>query len=96
MNVLSLLFTILALVLVLVLAWLVIKGLSLYSNRNMGKSKIAILEVRQMAGREKLVLISYQGHDYLLGVTQASVSVIDKSASSIGNTSATENPVNKS
>jgi len=49
-----------------------------------------------MAGREKLVLISYQGNDYLLGVTQASVSVIDKSASSIGNTGATENPVNKS
>ena len=79
MTFLNLAITATALILVLVMAWLVIKALSLYSNKGLKRGQMQLLEVRSLAGREKLALMRFRGHDYLLGVTPSSITLIDKS-----------------
>jgi len=76
---LLLVFTILALVAVLVIAWFAIRFLANLNKINAGATRpIKILHTMAVGSRERLVLINYQGRDILLGVTAGGISVIEK------------------
>ena len=77
----------LALLLVLVLAYYVIKaGARLNGITHRGNS-IRVLETAAVGSRERLVIVSYNNQRYLLGVTSHNVSVIDTLADSAVSTS---------
>lgn len=75
---LTVLFTIVSLIIVLVVAWYAIRLLSALNNTNTGGTKpVKILHTTALSGRERLVLIEYKGRDILLGVSAGGISVID-------------------
>lgn len=70
----------LALVLVLALAWLVLRTLRRLQPglaRHAGAAP-QVLHSTALGPRERLVLVRHRGRDYLLGVGAAGVSVIDR------------------
>lgn len=77
----SLLVTALALAFVLALAWALLRLL----KRGMqvrgaaaGAAAPQVLQAISLGGRERLVLVRHAGADYLLGVTAASITLVDK------------------
>jgi len=78
---LQLLFTLLALVVVLVLAWFSIRFLASLNKSKLGTSRpIKILHTTSLGSRERLVLVNYEGREILLGVTAGGICVVDKSS----------------
>ncbi len=75
----SILFTVLALIFVLILAWLAIKLLAQTSKGQFKNGRIELLESRGIGTRERLVLIRYNQRDILLGVTGNGISVVENS-----------------
>jgi len=77
--VIELLISALALVAVLVLAYLVIKGgssLSALKNRN---GSMKLLESIAIGSRERIVVVQYKDQHFLLGITTHSINVLDQS-----------------
>lgn len=75
---LMVLFTLLALVTVLVLAWFAIRFLATINRVNpKGAKPVKILNTTAIGSRERLVLIQYREQDILLGVSAGGISVID-------------------
>jgi len=78
----SLLLTMLALVVVLIIAWLVIRFLASLTKHNTGRMRaVKVLQTIALGSRERVGLVQYKGNDLLLGVTAGGISVIDKSTS---------------
>ena len=78
MQISSVLISALALVLVLCLAWLVLKALSI-SYRGANKSQhIKLMESMPLSPKERIVLVRYKEHDYLLGLSGGGMTVIEK------------------
>jgi len=78
---LTLLFTILALIVVLVVAWFAIRFLaSIQQSRPGSSSPIKIVHTAAIGSRERLVIIQYRGRDILLGVSTGSICVIDNAS----------------
>ena len=75
---LTLLFTILALALVLVIAWLAIRLLARFSHGQMKNGRIKLTHTLPLGARERLVLVECDDTTYFLGVTANSISVIDQ------------------
>lgn len=75
---LSLLFTLLALVLVLVLAWFAIRLLAKLGGGKMGNGRIRLTHTLPLGAREKIVLVECDDQAYLLGVTATGISLIDQ------------------
>lgn len=73
----SVLFTLLALVLVLVLAWLILRGLSKMNITKSRNGRIEVLDSVPMGTRERLVLVRCDEQEYLLGVTASSITRLD-------------------
>jgi flagellar biogenesis protein FliO len=76
--------TALALVFVLALAWLALRGLKRLQQRAGGSSEAdapLVLHSQGLGPRERLVTVHWRGRDYLLGVTAGSVTFIDHRAS---------------
>lgn len=74
----TLLFTMAALVLVLVLAWFAIRLLSRLNSGKLGNNRIRLTHTLPMGAREKIVLVECDDKSYLLGVTANGISVIDQ------------------
>lgn len=75
---LMVLFTILALIVVLVVAWFAIRFLANINQLKSGAPKpIKIVHTTAVGNRERLVIIDYRGREILLGVTAGGISVID-------------------
>ncbi|ASJ70495.1 flagellar biosynthetic protein FliO [Granulosicoccus antarcticus] len=74
----TLLFTLAALVLVLVLAWFAIRLLSRLNGGKLGNNRIRLTHTLPLSTREKIVLVECDGKTYLLGVTANGISVIDQ------------------
>lgn len=74
----SLLFTLLALVLVLVLAWFAIRMLALIGGGKLRSSRIKLTHTLPLSTREKLVIVECDDKEYFLGVTANGISVIDQ------------------
>lgn len=81
-GVASLATTALALVFVLALAWLLLRGLKRLQQRGgLRGGQTDAPQVMQSVGlgpRERLMTVHWRGRDYLLGVTAASVTLIDR------------------
>ena len=75
---LTLLFTLSALVLVLVLAWFSIKLLARIGSGKMNSQHIRVTHTLPTGAREKLMLVECGGQEYFLGVTSNGISLIDK------------------
>ena len=80
---LSLLFTIFALALVLVIAWFAIRMLAKLGNGQMKNNRIKLTHTLPIGARERLVLVDCDDTTYFLGVTANGISVIDKKPISI-------------
>ncbi len=101
----SLPFTLLALVSVLLLAWVVVHILArLGVGKSTGDSRMRIVQSLPTGARERVVLLEFDGKQYLLGVTAGGISVIERRSvpdngkpplSNIENT-ASEHPADKS
>lgn len=78
----SLLVTMLALAFVLALAWLFLRLLKRATTLRSvdGRAPPQVLQAVPLGGRERLVVVRDGDHEYVLGVTAASVSLIDKRA----------------
>ena len=73
----SILFTVLALCFTLAVAWLVIKILSrLYSTRVAG-GEIQVLSSYTLGARQQLYIVNVRDKDYVLGVTNEQIQVLD-------------------
>lgn len=76
----SLLVTMLALAFVLALAWLFLRLLKRATTLRSvdGRVPPQVVQAVPLGGRERLVVVRDGAHEYVLGVTAASVSLIDK------------------
>lgn len=81
-SLISLLFAVLALAVVLALAWLILKGLASLNQRRSLHSPIRIKATLPLGNRERLMVVEYRDNDYLLGVASGSITKIDKHESS--------------
>ncbi len=77
----SLPFTILALATVLVLAWFVVRILArLGVGKSAGNTRMRIIQSLPTGARERIVLLEFDGKQYLLGVTAGGISVLERRA----------------
>jgi flagellar protein FliO/FliZ len=75
--------TALALALVLLLAWFSLRALQRWQQRGGaagagGADALQVLRGVGLGPRERLVVVRYRGREYLLGVTAAQVTVVDR------------------
>jgi flagellar protein FliO/FliZ len=73
--------TALALLLVLALAWVALRGLKRLQQRASASGPgdpIVLLRSTSLGPRERVVAVRYRGREYLLGVTASQVTVIDR------------------
>ena len=68
----------LSLALVLALAWLMLRWLRRSPRRGAAADGPRVLRAVSLGTRERLVVVQHQDTEYLLGVTAASVSVIER------------------
>ena len=77
----SLPFTVLALVSVLVLAWFVVRMLArLGVGKSADSTRMRIVQSLPTGARERIVLLEFDGKQYLLGVTTGGISVLESRA----------------
>jgi len=74
----SIVITLVALAFVLVLAWFVIKFLSGINRFRGSVGEVKVCSSTMLGTRERLVVVTFRDHDYLLGVTSEQISIIDK------------------
>lgn len=72
--------TALALAFVLALAWFALRGLKRLQQRAQGAAgtTLQVLASTGLGARERLVAVRWHGREYLLAVTPASVTVVDR------------------
>ena len=74
----ELLFTLMALVLVVGLAWLFIKALKGFHVKQIGTNRMNLLLTLPVGSRERVVVVSYRQHEYLVGITAGGMTLLDK------------------
>jgi flagellar biogenesis protein FliO len=74
----ELLFTLLALILVIGLALLLLKALKRLHVNQGGANRIKPLLTLPVGSRERIVVVSYREHEYLVGITAGGISLLDK------------------
>ena len=76
----SALVTVVALAFVLALAWLFLRLLKRATTLRSADGRVPpqVVQATPLGGRERLVVVRDGAHEYVLGVTAASVSLIDK------------------
>lgn len=74
---LSLLFTVLALCIVLAMAWLTIKFLSKIFRGRVAGGEIEIRSTYALGTRQHLYIVQYRNTDYFLGVTTDKIELLD-------------------
>jgi flagellar protein FliO/FliZ len=74
----ELLFVILALIFIVVVAWLLLKGLKRFHNQYGDGSRMKLTLTLPVGTRERLVVVNYRDHEYLIGITTGSINLLDK------------------
>jgi len=78
---LSIVITIVALIVVLIVAWLALRMLASINRVNPNSTKaVKVLQSTAVGTRERLVLVQYCGRDLLLGVTAGGITVLKDSS----------------
>lgn len=78
----SIVITIIALIVCLILAWLFIKTLAhMGGTGKNGEGGIRVIATTQVGSRERVSVISYKKKDYLVGITSSSIQLLDTFAS---------------
>ena len=67
----------LALALVLVLAWFAIRLLARVSSGNLGSARMRVTSTLPIGTRERLMIVECDDREYVIGVTPSAISVID-------------------
>lgn len=70
--------TIIALALVLVLAWIILRALSSSGLTRSRTGRLQIKETLALGARERIVLVQHDDHDYLIGVSSGSINLLEK------------------
>ena len=73
----TLLFTLIALILVLVLAWFAIRMLAQLSTGRSKGGRIEVLQNVPVGTGERLVLLKFDNREILIGVTAGGITVLD-------------------
>lgn len=76
--------TIAALMVVLVLAWFAIRMLARMAGAQRAGARVRVLESTPVGQRERIVLLRFDNHDYLLGVTSGGIRMLDRTTTSPG------------
>ncbi len=87
----SLMITLLALVFVLVLAWLTLKFLAKLNRNSIGGGRMQVLQSQAVGSRERIVIMKVDDKEYVLGVTANGISVIDAMPSEVASEGAAAN-----
>lgn len=74
----ELLYTLIALMLVIALAWLFLKALKGFHTKQSGADRINLLLNLPVGSRERVVVVTYRQHEYLVGITTGGMSLLDK------------------
>jgi flagellar protein FliO/FliZ len=74
----ELLFVVLALIFVVLMAWLLLKGLKGLHTQHGDGTRLKLLLTLSVGTRERLVVVNYREHEYLIGITHGSVNLLDK------------------
>ncbi|MGD8914739.1 MAG: flagellar biosynthetic protein FliO [Candidatus Thiodiazotropha sp.] len=74
----ELLFMLLALILVVALAWLVLKGIKRFHTAHGDSSNINLSLTLPVGTRERIVVLSYRESEYLVGITPGGMRLLDK------------------
>ncbi|MCG7929008.1 MAG: flagellar biosynthetic protein FliO [Candidatus Thiodiazotropha weberae] len=74
----ELLFTLMALILVVALAWLFLKALKGFHVKQSGSNRINLLLTLPVGSRERVVVVAYRQHEYLVGITAGGMTLLDK------------------
>lgn len=80
-SITTLLFAVVALAVVLALAWLLLKGLAALGQRGSANAPMRIKATLPLGSRERLIVVEYRDNDYLLGVSSGTITKIDRHAS---------------
>lgn len=72
----------LALAIVLALAWLVLRAIRAIHPGKYRDQRLELLLSLPIGARERLVVIRYQDHDYLLGITGGNITLLDRQPAS--------------
>lgn len=75
---LSILFTIVALISVLAMAWLIIKSLSKIYKGRITSGEIQIRSIFALGARQHLYIVNVRDTDYFLGVTTEKIELLDR------------------
>ncbi|MGD8909731.1 MAG: flagellar biosynthetic protein FliO [Chromatiales bacterium] len=78
----ELLFVILALLFVVVMAWLLLKGLRGFHSQSADGARIKLILTLAIGTKERLAVVNYRDHEYLIGITPSSITLLDKSPAS--------------
>jgi flagellar biosynthetic protein FliO len=70
--------TLLSLLVVLALAWAMLRWLRRSQGGSASAGELQVLRAASLGARERLVVVRHRDTEYLLGVTAASVTVIDR------------------
>jgi flagellar protein FliO/FliZ len=80
---LDLVLTLVILFIVIGLAWLMLHTLKKVYNHSHKNDRMKLKLTLPIGHRERVVVVQYEGNDYVLGVTANQVSLIDKKVSGI-------------
>jgi len=73
--------TAVALALVIALAWLVLKAFSMNFKRRSKNGLVQVVETTPLGPKDRVVLLRYGNHDYLLAVGTQHIELLDRTAS---------------
>ncbi|MCG8066405.1 MAG: flagellar biosynthetic protein FliO [Candidatus Thiodiazotropha taylori] len=74
----ELLYTLMALIFVIALAWIFLKALKGLHTKQGGADRINLLLNLPVGSRERVVVVTYRQHEYLVGITTGGMSLLDK------------------
>lgn len=67
-----------ALVVVLLLAWLILRVIKRAQNGKSSDDTLRFVRALPVGSRERVVLIEYHGKEYMLGVTPGGINILEK------------------
>ncbi len=85
-------FTLIALALVIALAWLILKAIKGVHSRKYKDNPLDIKLTLPIGSRERIIIIHYDNSEYMLGVTTNAISLLDKKTISPDNSVTTDSP----